>query len=363
MLSSNVPHSGDQFNRLALDRRIKFESPSKHVANNVQTRRAANQSTARADRHQLIKLLPFLETLYTSSASFSNSWLYITRHKQKLTCTSGRQIGSTSSNKRPSLIVSIILPLVFVFLLPTFKLEHQNKQNQNNLLYSAVNSRQQQQQVDGGFKETIIMPAENANFKTQLISLLADDGRRWPSFSELLLPLMRFPIDRLRLVSSGLGSVAAKEAQSDLQEEETHMQLMQPAEHRSAYLASSHQHQQVGYQQAPRPPQRVIEMNQGAGYPPTTSGPEGAHGSNHAAEQQPGDYASNDGSTTGEQTGPNEVGTATISDSPGQTSLSGGGGSSGLQTRSDLPAVRALNVKCEKNHMMVGMEIAYQLLT
>lgn len=164
---------------------------------------------------------------------------------------------------------------------------------------------------------------------------------------------MRFPIDRLRLVSSGLGSVAAKEAQSDLQEEETHMQMMQPAEHRSAYMSSGGRGEPTGYQQVARPPQRLIEMGHashtGGAYQPTTGGPESVHPI--PGDQQPADYAPSavDGAA-GEQSGPIEAGTATISESPSQTSLSG----NGLQTRSDLPAVRALNVKCEKNHMMVS---------
>lgn len=319
---------------LMLDKRIKSEEPTtEQVGVDEPNQGDSHEITNTSNRHLLKRLLPFFsETFYTAASN----WLSIARHKH-LTCAGGgggaRQTNASSGlNKKPSLIISILLPLLFVFLLPTFKLEHQN--NQNSLLY----------------------PAELRSSGAQLITLPGAD-KQWPVLSELLMPLMRFPIDRLRLVSSGLGCVAAKEPQSDLQEEETHMQILQPAEHRSAYLTqASGPQQQVagsGYQQVSRPPQRLLELGHGAGgsYQPSTGGSENVH-TIPSADQQPADYAPNqaDGATAGEQTGPMEVGTATISESPGQTSLTG----NGLQTRSDLPAVRALNVKCEKNHMMVS---------
>ena len=150
--------------------------------------------------------------------------------------------------------------------------------------------------------------------------------------TELLASLMRFSLGRFRL-QSGLQLAEAKEiisSKSDLQEEEeqTHLMLVAPAEHRSygpgaasgAYAAPEgpqqqhqhqHQHQQQGEPHGPLPadygegPATVIE-----------------HG----------------GGGEGSVEGPAPVAT----------------GSSQLQTRADLPAVRALNVKCEKNHMTVS---------
>lgn len=187
-------------------------------------------------------------------------------------------------------LLGVVLPLIFAFILPTIKFDQQNEQT----------------------------TAFHQN---------------WPHdvTSDFLLALVRLPIDRLRLESSLMLGAQAKEVTSkqDLQEEETHMMVAPAGEQRANYVAAPHQ--------AP---------GSGHGYAPDT--PAGSHA---AAELHthplPVEYAP--APVEAEQAaGPAGDG------GPAPTGGGGTGGGSALQARNDLPAVRALNVKCEKNHMTVS---------
>lgn len=153
------------------------------------------------------------------------------------------------------------------------------------------------------------------------------------SLSGLLVALLTLPFDRLRLESASLvGALEAKEINSklDLQEEETHAMLLAPDDHRgSIYTAAAGSQAPAGY-----------------------AGPRGAQhayataGGQAEAQGGPPEYAGDEAQGGGAM---DSVGSAEPS-----SSISSSG--SGLQARNDLPAVRALNVKCEKNHMTVSTD-------
>lgn len=164
-------------------------------------------------------------------------------------------------------------------------------------------------------------------------------------FNDLLMSLLSFPFDRLRLVS-GLGAHAKEISnRQDLQEEETRQMLMAPAEHRSSYLAPPpQQQQQAVYHQSPH-------RGESEGVGVAQGGPQ------NQADLHQAEYAGGPQGElpmeTGAGLGPVE-GTA-MAEPAGSGAGSSSGSSTGLQTRGDLPAVRALNVKCEKNHMTVSV--------
>lgn len=221
-----------------------------------------------------------------------------------------------SVNKGPCsfLLIQLLLPLLIVFLLPTIKLDYHNKHHHHHHQNAP------------------------ADLQSPLLLMQAPSA---------LLTLVRLPLDRLRFaigLASGADAFQIGERQ-DLQEEET-MQLMSPGERR--YAASPHYVPSVTqYHRQPAamrpPPQRATTTQEMAAVYP-------AHGSVQDSDGPSGDVAS--------------VTSADPSTSPGDQSMTapgtvveGGEGahtSSSLQTRGDLPAVRALNVKCEKNHMTVS---------
>lgn len=163
--------------------------------------------------------------------------------------------------------------------------------------------------------------------------------------ARLLLELVKLPLDRLQLQTGGLISgvygreilIAGGKNNNDLQEEEqTHMMLLAPpAEHRSSYGSGGHAY--------------VHDSGHPTGQ---------AHGEPIPAEYQAGGAS--------EQPDPQMAAPGVGSSSSEhqlhqhQTGVlvdpqSARPPPSALQTRSDLPAVRALNVKCEKNYMMVSV--------
>lgn len=131
--------------------------------------------------------------------------------------------------------------------------------------------------------------------------------------SDFLIPLLRLPFDRLRLTSGLISLVAAKvdiNSKQDLQEEETTHMLQ--AEHR---LANNY-----------APVRSMVSA-----MPGSESNYDNNEGPNiMAADDQP-------------------VANSMVSSSAA-SNINGGA----PETRNDLPAVRALNVKCEKNHMTVS---------
>lgn len=175
------------------------------------------------------------------------------------------------------------------------------------------------------------------------------------AFGQLFVAILRLPFDRLRLVSgvTSFGAEAkeaATQSRQDLLEEETHMQLIGPAgEHpRAAYLASgggTGTGSAAGQAMMLRSAQRSAGPE--AGYVPADS----VHGAGESAASDYGLAAADQGE--GGPMGTVE-GTSIAEPGPHMAAGGGSGGSAGLQTRGDLPAVRALNVKCEKNHMTVS---------
>lgn len=203
------------------------------------------------------------------------------------------------------LTITVVLPFVIALLLPT------------SIKLTIKTSDQQQ----------LLAPQHRLNQEADARPLMLHDT------SELLLALVRLPFDRIRLQTSvGLSMGAhAKEIVSnkdEMQEEETHMLLVAPAEHRSSYLPA-------GGPQAYGP--YGGETHQAGGEPHMQAIPAGGGGgpdyglANDPMEQPQG----GGGEVVAESTAAQQHNSA-------------------LQTRSDLPVVRALNVKCEKNHMTVS---------
>lgn len=271
---------------------------------------------------------------------------------------------SSSWAAKQSLIVSIMLPFLLLFLLPTFRLEPA-QESAARIIRTTTNV----DHLRGTFSTW--SPLEQQPQPQPNLHAL-------PSMSELLLSLIKFPFDRLRLGSLGLLSgIAAKEMnnlnnlnnniinrQNDLQEEETHMLIMAPAEHRTSFLAPAQQIP-TGYQQVSRSTQRLSEQPhpgyQGQLDPAAVQmAPSSSHLQHQADLHSAGDYAGGASSESGlGPEGSQGVGSVEGGVESAATSQAGGGsslasGSSGLQTRGDLPSVRALNVKCEKNHMTVS---------
>lgn len=219
-----------------------------------------------------------------------------------------------------ALVVRLLLPLIFVFLLPTFRLEQREQSSWT--------------------------PAQ----PEVLLSVLHETEH---TTGALLMELIRLPLDRIRLEAAGLMlGASAKEisTKADLQEEETHMLLLAPAEHRASYVAAPisggpahgyphHQHHQHPHHY------ESGESGQPQGEMHVQALPGGEYGGSGAG--------AGDGGGTGEPVASGQVG------GPGSeaTAISDTavGQASALQARSDLPAVRALNVKCEKNHMTVSI--------
>lgn len=272
-----------------------------------------------------------------------------------------------------SLLVSVMLPFLLIFLLPSFKLELDKNNNNSNSIIIPGKTITMVTTRDSSPTDTWLRPTKTNIEHTTL-----------PIMSELLLSLLKFPFDRLRLRSSVgfINVVEAKEMNmnhnniiyrpNDLQEEETHMLIMAPAEHRSSYLAPTQQIP-AGYQQNSRSNQRLNEHPNYQGGPIET-GPQTAPQQmaslpqlqapqlqNQADLHNGGpDYSNgpSGGESGGSGEGPQGVGSVEggpESSSGNQSgSFASSSASSGLQTRGDLPVVRALNVKCEKNHMTVS---------
>jgi hypothetical protein len=202
--------------------------------------------------------------------------------------------------------LTLLLPFIFVFLLPTIRLSPR----------------------PGAF--------ERAPMAASLSDMAALGQHRLlestaGATGDLLMALIRLPFDKIRLQWSG-GLVLAAEtkelmgAKSDLQEEETHMMLLAPAEHRSSYAPAPGGHHHYG-------------------------GGEPSGGEPHGSAPTPGsDYGPDPADPAAPGGEPSVAAESAAGAGVGQH----GGGASSLQARSDLPAVRALNVKCEKNHMTVS---------
>lgn len=222
------------------------------------------------------------------------------------------------------------LPIVLIFLLPTLQLTQKDQYKFEELLeYSSISAS---------------------------------------SMSQLLVSLLRFPIDRLRFMSLGLpaceASTYSREVASlidransvqlqpsianerqDLQEEESHVLLLNPGDS-SRPVYNSHR----------SPPAELV----GHSYGSVASESASPVAAGYAAEMQQVDPgAANYGAA------PESV---VVAENPAalqpEASSSMATGTrhrvqqastgSALQTRADLPGVSALNVKCEKNHMTVS---------
>ena len=232
-------------------------------------------------------------------------------------------------------LFTLLLPFVFVFLLPTIKLSPESR------------TSSPKSPTGGEFAVTNLLETSRLFGTT--------------TGGDLLLALIRLPFDKMRLQMGAGSLVLAAESKeiisskSDLQEEETHMMLLAPAEHRSSYGGGGGGGPaQVNYN----------PYNQGG-----DSGPQA--GEPHAqAMPAPGDYGGpadsadqqNGGGSGGGGNQAGGQGEATVSAEPASTGIGLHNEASSLQTRSDLPAVRALNVKCEKNHMTVSRRCARQPL-
>lgn len=242
------------------------------------------------------------------------------------------------------------LPIIFIFLLPSFQLPTNNRDASRNTQHKTIND----------YQSSYI-----ANLDEYILS---------SSISQFLVPLLRLPLDRLRLVSVGLagcqassyprkvgssvlhrtGSSVQQQPTSsvdrqDLQEEESHVLVLNPGESSRVSYAT---HRNV--------PEIV-----GQTYGSVTSESASPVAAGYAAEmQQPGaEYAGPvdalamadhmPSSSLQPEASSHPVATGTRHRAPSASSLASA--SSALQTRTDLPGVSALNVKCEKNHMTVSI--------
>lgn len=228
-------------------------------------------------------------------------------------------------SNRSSVIISILLPLLFMFLLPSFR---RNTSPSERPFHNETNMRPL-------ITEALVRPPSYL--------LLGGDL----TIVELILSVLRLPIDRwlfenVRCVTL-ISGVHGREIsiKNDLQEEEqqtSHQTMaLSPAEARLAYLSSG-----VPGHQSPSAYQRHYGPDAGG-----QSGDQGASGPNQPSY----DYAGQPASAQ-EPAGAVEGPSGSLVPVEGQAES--GGASSSLQARTDLPAVRALNVKCEKNHMTVS---------
>lgn len=220
---------------------------------------------------------------------------------------------------------TLLLPFVIVFLLPTIRLSPETAP-----LDHAISS------VGGGCASSLLEASH-----------LFGSPTSGPT-SDLLLALIRLPLDRIKLQWGGLALLAeSKEiisSKNDLQEEETHMMLLAPAEHRSSYAPAGGPAQTGGY-----------HYNQGGGGGGSDAGSQLHGGEAHAqVVPAPADYGPD--SADQPMAGPGQGESTVVAESANGAQ----NGASSLQTRSDLPAVRALNVKCEKNHMTVSERLERQ---
>lgn len=241
----------------------------------------------------------------------------------------------------------VLLPLLCIFLLPTLRLDDREVYNNNNYHIDELRIIKSDHQRD------------NLNLGTR--------SNIWP-FGALLGALLKLPLDRLRL-QSGLTLMASSATvhqqqqhlhhprphllshlnqKSDLQEEEqtNSMQLMlapaQQAERRSSYGSTSGQQQYAdGNVDLHTGPYGTTLANDAESATVSV-----AHGGGGAsAETSAGAEQQVSGALTAD--GSNAAATTAAAAATSSTSAI-------MQARSDLPAVRALNVKCEKNHMTVS---------
>lgn len=248
---------------------------------------------------------------------------------------------SRRSGKRWPAIVSVSLPLLFMFLLPSLKrssdtiFESSNRDAKIGCSHLAENLYRALSSPDGLF------PADD-------LSLVG-----------MLLSLIKLPLDRWRLEQIGLSAEAREiSSKQDLQEEEqqtTHLSMMlAPAEPQLNYaqpVTASVYHQgangPVSYQrhfgQAPVAYQRHIGQTPGPALEVASQAEQPTSGGDYATSGVSGDVepvlAPVEGQALATQ------GDSAAASAQSTTSLAG---------RNDLPAVRALNVKCEKNHMTVS---------
>lgn len=228
---------------------------------------------------------------------------YLMSHNSRL----GRQTVSEGrggrlfkfNNSLLTLRNNLLLPLMIIFLLPSIRL---------NFICPPVDD-------DG--EHCLYNSSSGINFEERLLEN-----------SNLLWPLIKFPFDKMRLTLTGSGLInlvsAAKQQQvrdsrMDLQEEETRQFEHLLAEHRGGGGSSSNNNN----------------------YPPTRLMVSAVNSDNYEQPEGP----------SGDSTGPALVGSEQPVANSIVTSATGG---NQLETRNDLPAVRALNVKCEKNHMTVS---------
>lgn len=331
------------------------------------------QSTIWTDHLMFLsnKFLIVVKSVLSSCCLISNACKFLAGKRND-----GMRRNYCTKSGNNSLLVSIMLPFLLVFLLPSFKLETNQNNNNSNVLIIPSKTTMTMFTTEDHLKQRVF------NTQTSI-----DKHTTLPIISEILLSLARFPFDRLRLQSLGGSFVKFVEAKeininhnniiyrpNDLQEEETHMLIMAPAEHRSSFLAPNHG---GGYQQVSRSNQRQLSNDHPGGYQSGSLEPGPQMGApfpppSLAQAQQPqlqnqadlhnggSDYAN--GQLGGESGGTGD-GSQGVGSVEGGPEMSGGGqggslasssSSSGLQTRGDLPVVRALNVKCEKNHMTVS---------
>lgn len=278
--------------------KLSFSSGSVTTDNNlIEQKRCSYESMVVNSDDDKQDNLMFIDERKTNSPQSKSKKVFYYSKKRK---------SPLSSLTFHQLFQSILLPFIILFLLPTLKLE--NKQN----LVKSINHSSQQDYYSYSFNQL--------QHQTVLSRTL----------KEILIPMITFPFDRLRFVSFGLiGQVSSKEINSkhDLQEEETHLQMLAPAEHRAAnnnYHAHHHPLSQVN---------NNYNNQQGINSI-------GIRSPDYAGNQV--DQAEGVGSVeSGEPTG------ALMANSAGNAN-------NALESRSDLPYVKALNVKCEKNHMTVS---------
>lgn len=230
-----------------------------------------------------------------------------------ISLTSGAQSKSAQLSFAWPPMHRLLLPFLCIFLLPTIKL-HQPQLELPPPLTSTMTADMELGQAG--------QQSERQHCHHEAAA----------SFAHILAAILRLPLDRLRLQSglplASAATTAAGASRSDLQEEEqTHVMLSAPAEQRASYAAAA----------APVP---VQLQGQHVAYVD-------AHG-NEAGHQGGGEHYGAEGAAGQEQQAPPDQLGALVA-AEGSTSAS-----SALQARSDLPAVRALNVKCEKNHMTVS---------
>lgn len=318
-----------------------------------------------------------LRDLTSLQAKLTNCEMLITS-KSKSESLSIRRF----DNKRPSwqkrvyshfnLSYLTWMPILIMFILPSIKLIDHNQISNLSIYDTNIYN-------------------DNYHYMSKTIQSLLPS-----SIGQYLVPLVRISVDRLRFVSIGCqaslyprkltdglihrmqlispsSSVSSNNERQDLQEEESHVLVLNPGESTSGTSSR--------VVTSPYGPPRSSQVSDVIGHayhgpgPATIEAPTSSVGYAGELPQAAGEYPGpSEGMAMADHGGSSLQSEATIQS--GSTRLRTGGPSNGLgsvsvpasgsssaalQARSDLPGINALNVKCEKNHMTVSSHIFFLL--